>query len=129
MPQRLFLIALWGLIASGCVRVSEQPTVIDDPKAAGVVVPGSAPRKGADPARVTMVEFGDFQCPYCGKVQPTVHNVLEAYPNDVAVAFVNYPLSFHEHALPCAKAFLAAARQGQAWAMHDQMFAHQSALS
>jgi protein-disulfide isomerase len=111
------------------VRVSEQPYVVEDPQAAGVVVPASVPRKGADPARVTMIEFGDFQCPYCGRVQPTVSKVMETYTSDVAVAFVNYPLSFHEHALSCAMAFLAAARQGKAWAMHDQMFAHPSALS
>lgn len=129
MPLRLFMIVTLGLLALGCVRVSEQPTVVEDPKAASVVVPSSVPRKGPDSARVTMIEFGDFQCPYCGKVQPTVSKAMETYPNDVAVAFVNYPLSFHEHALPCAKAFLAAARQGQAWAMHDQMFAHQTALS
>lgn len=129
MLQRLLMITTWGLLALGCVRVSEQPSVVEDPKAAGVVVPASVPRKGPEPARVTMVEFGDFQCPYCGKVQPTVRKVMEAYPNDVAVAFVNFPLSFHEHALPCAKALLAAARQGQAWAMHDRMFANQSALS
>jgi protein-disulfide isomerase len=119
-----------GLLAAlGCVRVSEQPYVVEDPRAEGVVVPVSSPRKGPEPARVTMVEFGDFECPYCGKVQPTVESVLGAYPNDLALAFVNFPLSFHEDALPCAKAFLAAARQGRAWAMHDQMFAHQTALS
>lgn len=123
------ITALSLLAALGCVRVSEQPYVVEDPKAEGVVVPASSPRKGPEPARLIMVEFGDFECPYCGKVQPTVESVLAAYPNDLALAFVNFPLSFHEYALPCAKAFLAAARQGQAWAMHDQMFAHQSALS
>jgi protein-disulfide isomerase len=132
MLKPLVQIALaWGLLATlGCLHVSDQPPVVqEDPKAAGVVLPVSTPRKGPDSARVTMIEFGDFECPYCGNVQPTVRRVLEAYPDDVALAFVNFPLSFHEHALPCAKAFLAAARQGQAWAMHDQMYTHQSALS
>lgn len=115
--------------ALGCVRVSDQPNVVEDPKAASVVLPGSVPRKGPQTARVTVIEVGDFQCPYCGSVQPTVRRVMEQYPQDVALAFVSFPLSFHEHALACAQAFLAAARQGQAWAMHDQMFAHQSALS
>jgi protein-disulfide isomerase len=76
-----------------------------------------------------MVEFGDFQCPYCGDAEPTVKQVLAAYPNDLALVFINFPLSFHENALPAAEAFLAAARQGKAWEMHDQMYAHQQALS
>jgi protein-disulfide isomerase len=122
-------MALCLMAGLGCVRVSDQPLVIEDPKAAGVTIPASSPRKGPASARVTMIEVGDFQCPYCGRVQPTVAEVMHTYPQDVALAFVNFPLSFHEHALPCAKAFLAAARQGQAWAMHDLMFANQSALT
>jgi protein-disulfide isomerase len=122
-------MALSLMAASGCVRVSNQPLVMEDPKATGVNIPASSPRKGPASARVTMIEVGDFQCPYCGRVQPTVAEAMHAYPQDVALAFVNFPLSFHEYALPCAKAFQAAARQGQAWAMHDQMFAHQSALT
>jgi protein-disulfide isomerase len=130
MSLRLLTVGFLGTLAAlGCIRVSDQPNVVEDPRAASVVLPASVPRKGADPARVTVIEFGDFQCPYCGNVQPTIRKVFEKYPDSVALAFVNDPLSFHEHALPCAKAFLAAARQGQAWAMHDQMFAHQSALS
>jgi protein-disulfide isomerase len=76
-----------------------------------------------------MVEFADFQCPYCGDEEPTVSKVMATYPQDVEQAFVNMPLSFHAYALPAAKAFLAAGRQGKAWEMHDQMFAHQNALA
>jgi protein-disulfide isomerase len=76
-----------------------------------------------------MVEFGDFQCPACGAAEPTVKQVLATYPNDVVLAFVNFPLSKHAYALPAAEAFLAAARQNRAWEMHDQMFANQSALT
>lgn len=78
---------------------------------------------------MTLVEFGDFQCPYCGQVEPTVKQVLATYPNDVALVFVNLPLSIHENSLRAAKAFLAAAVQDKAWEMHDQMFAHQEALA
>jgi protein-disulfide isomerase len=76
-----------------------------------------------------MVEFGDFQCSYCGEVEPTVQQVLATYPDDVALFFVNMPLNIHANALRAAEAFLAAARQAKAWEMHDQMFAHQQALS
>ena len=78
---------------------------------------------------MTLVEFGDFQCPYCGDAEPTVNRVLASYPNDVALAFVNLPLSMHANALRAAEAFLAAALQGKAWEMHDQMFAHQENLT
>jgi protein-disulfide isomerase len=118
---------LMGVVAVslGCVRV-DLPRAVD---AGPIEVPAHSPRRGPDSARVTLVEFGDFQCPACGAVEPTVKGVLATYPNDVALVFVNLPLSIHANALGAAEAFLAAARQGQAWEMHDQMFAHQQALS
>jgi protein-disulfide isomerase len=122
-------IAMALLAAMGCVRVSEQANVVEDPKAAGVVLPASVVRKGPDSARVTIIEIADFQCPYCGKAVPTIRDVLATYPHDVALAFVNFPLTYHAYAQACAKAFQAAARQGLAWSMYDQMFAHQSALT
>jgi protein-disulfide isomerase len=76
-----------------------------------------------------MVEFADFQCPYCGAAEPTVRQVLDSYPNDVVLAFVNLPLTMHENALRAAEAFLAAGRQNMGWEMHDQMFGHQQALA
>jgi protein-disulfide isomerase len=106
------------LLACAC---TSRPTVVD--------VPSHTPLLGPASARLTMVEFGDFQCPACGAAEPTVKQVLAAYPNDVALAFVNFPLSQHAYALHAAEAFLAAARQGKAWEMHDQMFANQPALS
>lgn len=86
-------------------------------------------RRGPDSARVTMVEFGDFECPYCGAAEPTVKKVLATYPDDVALVFVNFPLNQHIYAMGAAEAFLAAAVQGKGWEMHDQMYAHQDALS
>ena len=130
------------LLGSACIRETALPDITSSD--AGVfrigtsdagVIPGVipvaeySPRRGPDSARVIMAEFGDFQCPYCGAAEPTVRRVLASYPNDVALVFVNMPLSFHENALRAAEAFLAAARQGKAWEMHDQMFAHQQALS
>ena len=78
---------------------------------------------------MTLGEFGDFQCSSCGAAEPTVKRVLATYPNDVALVFVNLPLSTHANALRAAEAFLAAARQGKAWEMHDQMLAQQQALA
>ena len=116
------------LFGAACIRETALPDITSSD--AGVIPgPEYSPRRGPDPARVTMLEFGDFQCPYCGAAESTVRRVLASYPNDVALVFVNMPLSFHENALRAAEAFLAAARQDKGWEMHDQMFAHQDALS
>ena len=115
------------VLGLGCIHETVSPDIsVSD----GGVLPIAdySPRRGPDPARVTMVEFADFQCPYCGEAEPTVKRVLATYPNDVALVFVNMPLSFHANAMRAAEAFLAAGRQGKAWEMHDQMFAHQQAL-
>jgi protein-disulfide isomerase len=94
-----------------------------------VAIPANAPRKGPKAAKVTIVEFSDFQCPFCGRVTPTVKEIEQKYPKDVALVFVNQPLPFHDKAMGAAQAFLAAHRQGKAWEMHDKMFGNQQALS
>jgi protein-disulfide isomerase len=94
-----------------------------------VTIPAHAPRKGPKHAKVTIVEFSDFQCPFCGRVNPTLKEIEQKYPKDVAIVFVNQPLAFHNNAVIAAQAFLAADRQGKAWPMHDKMFANQQALS
>ena len=90
---------------------------------------GSSPIKGAADAKVTIVEFSDFQCPYCGRVGPTLAKLLEDYPDDVRIVYKHLPLSFHKDALPAAKASAAASRQGKFWEMHDQLFVNQRDLS
>ncbi len=87
------------------------------------------PMKGNPNAKVTIIEFSDYECPFCSRVEPTIKQLLEAYPNDVRVAFVNNPLPFHKNAMPAAKAAYAAHKQGKHWEMHDALFANQKALS
>jgi protein-disulfide isomerase len=87
-----------------------------------------APVKGNKNAKVTIVEFSDFQCPFCGRVEPTVDQVMKAYPNDVRVAFKQLPLPFHNNAHTAAEAALAAKAQGKFWEMHGIMFKNQQAL-
>jgi|tagenome__1003787_1003787.scaffolds.fasta_scaffold20929341_3 protein-disulfide isomerase len=94
-----------------------------------VAIPAHSPRKGPKAPKVTIVEFSDFQCPFCGRAEASLKEVLDKYPKDVAVVYVNQPLSFHPNAMPAALAFMAAARQGKGWEMHDKMFANQTALS
>ncbi|MCC6933162.1 MAG: thioredoxin domain-containing protein [Deltaproteobacteria bacterium] len=89
---------------------------------------GSAPIKGKADAAITVVEFSDFQCPYCRRGAGVMEEILKAYPNDVKVAFMNYPLPFHDKAEGAAIAALAAHQQGKFWEMHDQLFANQQTL-
>lgn len=85
--------------------------------------------KGNTDAPITIVEFADFQCPFCGKVQPVLKSVLEKYKGKVKLAYRDFPLSqIHEHAETAAEASRCALAQGKYWEMHDAMFADQSKL-
>ena len=86
------------------------------------------PVRGAADALVTLVEFSDFQCPYCARLRGTVEALVAAYPEDVRLVFRNYPLDFHPHAKGAALAALCAHAQGKFWAMHDGLFQHQGQL-
>jgi protein-disulfide isomerase len=89
---------------------------------------GDSPVRGAADAPITIVEFSDFQCPYCGRVHPTLEQLLREYPDQVRIVYKHLPLSFHTEALPAAKASIAAGQQGKFWEMHDALFANQRAL-
>lgn len=82
---------------------------------------GGRPRRGAENPSVVVVEYGDFQCPYCVRAQSLIDDLLEAR-EDVAVTFRHMPLSFHKAALPAALAVEAAGEQDAFWAMHDALF-------
>ena len=92
---------------------------------------GTAPVKGAKDAIVTIVEFSEFQCPFCSKVFPTLDQLLAdpAYKDKVRLAFKHRPLSFHERAKPAARAAMAAQEQGKFWQFHDLLFAEQGGLT
>jgi protein-disulfide isomerase len=83
---------------------------------------GTSAVKGKKDAKISIVEFSDFQCPYCSRLQPTLNDVLKAYPNDVNLVFKDFPLSFHKQAKNAAKAARAAGEQGKYWEMHDLIF-------
>ncbi len=90
---------------------------------------GTSPVRGPASARVALVLFSDFQCPFCAKVPSVVDEVLKAYPNDVKVVFKEFPLTtIHQFALNAARAAVAAQRQGKFWEMHDALFANQRQL-
>lgn len=79
------------------------------------------PLRGNPDAEIVVVEWGDFECPYCTRAQPLLNKLMEESP-EIGVAFKHYPLSFHAAALPAAIAAEAAAEQGRFWEMHDALF-------
>jgi NhaA family Na+:H+ antiporter len=84
--------------------------------------------RGAVDGRVTLVEYGDFQCPYCGDAYPVVHELLKSY-DWLRFVFRHMPLSdLHPRAPAAAEAAEAAGAQGHFWDMHDRLFEHQHAL-
>lgn len=84
------------------------------------------PIRGPKDAPVTIVEYSDFQCPYCIKASATIKKLLEDYKGKVRLVFKHYPLRSHPMALPAAQYFIAAAMQDEAkaWELHDAMFAN-----
>jgi protein-disulfide isomerase len=93
-----------------------------------VVDPGNAPIRGPKNAPLTVVLFSDFQCPFCGRVEPSLTELEKAYPGKVRVFWKNFPLPFHNNAKPAAEAAMAANEQGKFWEMHDILFKNQQAL-
>ena len=92
------------------------------------IEPGTAPQVGGKEPKITLIEFSDFQCPYCSRAKGTVDELRKLYKDDLQVTFRHYPLPFHNNATPAAIAAVAAAEQGKFWEMHDKLFANQQAL-
>ena len=83
----------------------------------------NAPVRGPKDAPVSIVEFSDFQCPYCIRVVPTLDKLRAAYGDKIRIAFRDFPLPFHPFAQKAAEAAACAAEQGKFWEMHDKLFA------
>jgi protein-disulfide isomerase len=112
-------------IASRWGHVQERK-LLDD----AVQIPVSgAPATGPSSAPITIVEFSDFQCPYCAAAIPEIHALMKAYPTQVKLIFKQYPLEFHPQADLAAAAAVAAQKQGKFWEMHDALFQHHDDLS
>lgn len=102
------------------------PKLLEDP----ITIPVQGdPVMGPQNAHVTLVEFSDFQCPYCAQAVVKLDAVLKAYPHDVRLIFKQYPLEMHSQAALAAAAALAAQRQGKFWQLHDLMYADRTHLT
>jgi protein-disulfide isomerase len=102
---------------------------LEKPEPEPVEVAATGPAKGGgEKAPVTIVEFSDFQCPFCSRVNATIDQVMKTYGDKVRLVFRDYPLPFHQQAPKAAEAAQCAHEQGKFWEMHDKLFANQTAL-
>ena len=130
------MMAELSAIKSELGNVGKAPAAPKPPKPRGPkpdatykIALGDAYVKGPDTAKITIVEWSDFQCPYCKKVVPTLDQLQKDYGDEVRVAFKHNPLGNHPRAMPAALAAEAAGKQGKFWEMHDKLFENNRALS
>ncbi|HLH76908.1 MAG TPA: thioredoxin domain-containing protein [Candidatus Binataceae bacterium] len=95
-------------------------TMLEPPSAA--VALGKAPVRGAPGAPITLVEFADYECPYCRQINPELLKLEQRYPSQLRVAFKDMPLPMHAHAQKAAEAARCAGQQGAFWPYHDRLF-------
>jgi len=117
------LLATVGLIV-GAAFFFSRPAVVPavDPK---VLVREDSHTQGSPSASVTMVEFGDFECPACSAYHEVVKQITEKYHNEVTLVFRNFPLPMHKHAIISALAAEAAGAQGKYWQMYNKLYESQ----
>jgi protein-disulfide isomerase len=104
-----------------------RPAATVDPLTLALVSEGS-PWRGGERAAVTVVEFGDFECPACGQMKPMVEEALRPHGDRVRLVFRQFPLRMHPHARLAAEASLAANAQGKFWPYYDALYANQKSL-
>jgi protein-disulfide isomerase len=113
-----------GLKEKHHVQVALEP-----PELPRIEVEAKGPSRGPPSAPVTIVEFSDFQCPFCGREIPVIEKLMKEYEGKVRLVFRHYPLDFHPFAEKAAEAAVCAADQGKFWEMHDKMFSNQQKLA
>lgn len=107
---------------TGTAAPSPTPTPTAAPTA-DITVKDDDHIRGDKNAPITLVEYSDFECPFCTRHQPTLDQILEEYDGQVKLVYRHYPLSFHPEAQKAAEASECAGDQGQFWEMHDKLFA------
>lgn len=102
--------------------------VLLDPPRVNIEVAATDPAKGPATAPITIIEFSDYQCPFCARVNPTLEQVRKTYGDKVRIVFKDFPLPNHPEAPKAAEAAHCAGEQNKYWELHDRMFANQQAL-
>lgn len=145
MNRNSTAVALLGLVAvllvlAGCQRGEErqrtEATAVQPQEAAAALFDADdrlglaeAPLKGNPSAPVTIVEFSSYQCPFCGRVQPTLNQIAEEFGDDVRLLFLQHPLPMQANSRPAARASLAAHAQGKFWEFSALALSNQQALT
>jgi protein-disulfide isomerase len=106
-------------------NVKTEMVQLDAPR---IQVDAKGPARGPEQAKVTIVEFSDFQCPYCSREISVIEQLMKDYDGKVRLVFRNFPLEFHPFAAKAAEAGACAADQGKFWPLHDKMFGNQGKL-
>jgi len=99
-----------------------EPKPLAPAEAMKLIAVDSAPTRGAPKGGVTIVEYGDFQCPFCLRSRPVIKQVMDTYPEQVRLVYKHFPLSFHREAMNAHRAAEAAREQDKFWEMHDRIF-------
>jgi protein-disulfide isomerase len=131
LAATLVMIGAGTAVVWSVFRTPVAPTRVDPPPPSAPVSISGTPVVGSVDARIVVVEFSDFQCPFCGKFARETWPELKARYVDTgiaAVSFRNLPLQMHQHAMTAALAAACAAEQGRFWPLHDMLFAHQDSL-
>jgi protein-disulfide isomerase len=102
--------------------------VLLDPPREQVSVAATDMVRGPAQAPITIVEYSDYQCPFCARVNPTLDRVRQTYGDRVRIVFKDFPLPIHPEAPKASEAAYCAGDQGKYWEMHDRLFANQQAL-
>lgn len=100
--------------------INDPPGVFESPV---TISTAGDPVEGPDQARLTIVEFSDFQCPFCSKVVDSVKQLQKQFPRDIRIIYKQFPLDAHSEAEMASEASLAAQAQGKFWEMHDLIYA------
>lgn len=115
-------------IREALIKYENTPPPLVDEQTTRLSVDGD-PVRGAPNAKVTIVEFSDFQCPFCAEAAGQVKALIAEYPNQVKLVFKQFPLESHSMAAMAAEAALAAQAQGKFWEMHDKLYANFRSLT
>jgi protein-disulfide isomerase len=123
------------------LRNDKAPAVAGEPDPAAAAADDTQPTVGGVPgitaddhvlgnpnAKVVLIEYSDFECPFCSRHIPTMQQIVDDYGDEIALVFRHFPLSFHPDALPAAVASECAAEQDKFWEFHDELFANNTEL-